>query len=71
MTSHLLPAFTCGPTIHYVLRRDRADRKIVLYSKKVGYYPDYTSLLQRIMHVNPENGAEFATQFAHDESVCW
>lgn len=42
--------------------------KIVLYSKKVGYNPDYVALLQHIMRTNPEKGAEFATQLANDES---
>jgi clathrin heavy chain len=43
--------------------------KIVLYSKKVGYTPDYVGLLQRVMRTNPEKGAKFATQLANDESV--
>ncbi|KAG9018769.1 hypothetical protein FRB90_009773 [Tulasnella sp. 427] len=42
--------------------------KIVLYSKKVGYQPDYVALLQLIMRVAPEKGAEFATQLANDEA---
>lgn len=42
--------------------------KIVLYSKKVGYSPDYAGLLQHIMRVNPEKGAEFAGQLVNDES---
>ncbi|KIM68076.1 hypothetical protein SCLCIDRAFT_1209460 [Scleroderma citrinum Foug A] len=42
--------------------------KIVLYSKKVGYSPDYVSLLQHVMKTNPEKGAEFATQLVNDES---
>ena len=42
--------------------------KIVLYSKKVGYTPDFAGLLQHIMRTNPEKGAEFATQLANDES---
>ncbi|TFK26167.1 clathrin heavy chain 1 [Coprinopsis marcescibilis] len=42
--------------------------KIVLYSKKVGYTPDYTALLQHVMRTSPEKGAEFATQLANDES---
>jgi clathrin heavy chain len=42
--------------------------KIVLYSKKVGYTPDYVGLLQHVMRTNPEKGAEFATQLANDES---
>jgi clathrin heavy chain len=39
--------------------------KIVLYLKKVGYIPDYVGLLQHIMRMNPEKGAEFATQLAN------
>lgn len=42
--------------------------KIVLYSKKVGYSPDYTSLLQHIMRTNPDKGAEFASQLVNDEN---
>ena len=42
--------------------------KIVLYSKKVGYQPDYVALLQHVMRTNPEKGAEFATQLVNDES---
>ncbi|KAJ5964448.1 uncharacterized protein N7479_004324 [Penicillium vulpinum] len=42
--------------------------KILAYSKQVGYQPDYTQLLQHIVRVNPEKGAEFATQLANEES---
>ena len=42
--------------------------KIVLYSKKVGYTPDYMALLQHIMRTNAEKGAEFASQLVNDES---
>ncbi|EJF64173.1 clathrin heavy chain 1 [Dichomitus squalens LYAD-421 SS1] len=42
--------------------------KIVLYAKKTGYTPDYVGLLQSIMRVNPEKGAEFATQLVKDEA---
>ncbi|TFK51691.1 clathrin heavy chain 1 [Heliocybe sulcata] len=42
--------------------------KIILYSKKVNYQPDYVALLQHVMRVNPEKGAEFATQLVNDES---
>ncbi|KAJ5389520.1 clathrin heavy chain [Penicillium cataractarum] len=41
--------------------------QILAYSKKVGYQPDYTQLLQHIVRVNPEKGAEFATQLASEE----
>jgi clathrin heavy chain len=42
--------------------------KIVLYSKKVGYSPDYVGLLQHVTRTNPEKGAEFSTQLVNDES---
>ncbi|KAK7679481.1 hypothetical protein QCA50_017535 [Cerrena zonata] len=41
--------------------------KIVLYAKKVGYTPDYVSLLQHVMRTSPEKGAEFAAQLVNDE----
>lgn len=42
--------------------------KIVLYCKKVGYTPDFVGLLQHIMRVNAEKGAEFAGQLINNES---
>ncbi|KAJ9300960.1 hypothetical protein DTO271G3_2124 [Paecilomyces variotii] len=42
--------------------------KILAYSKQVGYQPDYTQLLQHIVRVNPEKGAEFAAQLANEET---
>ncbi|KAJ5156750.1 clathrin heavy chain [Penicillium capsulatum] len=42
--------------------------KILAYSKQAGYQPDYTQLLGHIVRVNPEKGAEFATQLANEES---
>jgi clathrin heavy chain len=42
--------------------------KIVLYSKKVNYRPDYAALLQHIMRISPEKGAEFASSLVNDES---
>lgn len=42
--------------------------KILLYSKKVGYTPDFGQLLQHVMRINPEKGAEFASQLVNDES---
>lgn len=41
--------------------------KIVLYSKKAGYTPDYATLLRHIVRVNPEQGAEFASSLVSDE----
>ncbi|RUS26008.1 clathrin, heavy polypeptide, isoform CRA_b, partial [Jimgerdemannia flammicorona] len=42
--------------------------KIILYAKKVGFTPDYASLLQTIMRLDPERGSEFATLLANDEA---
>ncbi|EIW79173.1 clathrin heavy chain 1 [Coniophora puteana RWD-64-598 SS2] len=42
--------------------------KIVLYSKKVGYNPDYVGLLQHVMRTSPEKGAELAGQLVNDEN---
>ena len=42
--------------------------KIVLYAKKVGFTPDYITLLQNIMRTNPDKGAEFATSLVNDEA---
>ncbi|KAG0326315.1 hypothetical protein BGZ99_009753 [Dissophora globulifera] len=42
--------------------------KIILYATKVGYTPDYATLLQHIMRMDPENGAEFATLLANNEN---
>ncbi|EON64991.1 clathrin, heavy polypeptide [Coniosporium apollinis CBS 100218] len=41
---------------------------IIPYSVRVGYNPDFTVLLQHIVRVNPEKGAEFATALAKNES---
>jgi clathrin heavy chain len=41
--------------------------KILPYSKKVGYRPNYTQLLERIIQANPEEGAEFAASLANEE----
>ncbi len=42
--------------------------KILLYSKKVGYTPDYAVLLQHMTRVSPDKAAEFATQLVNDEN---
>jgi clathrin heavy chain len=41
--------------------------KILPYSQLKGYQPDYVQLLQHIVRINPEKGAEFATQLANNE----
>ncbi|KAF4123045.1 clathrin heavy chain [Geosmithia morbida] len=41
--------------------------KILPYSAQTGYQPDYVQLLQHIIRVNPEKGAEFATALANSE----
>jgi clathrin heavy chain len=40
---------------------------ILPYAKQTGYNPDYASLLQHIVRINPEKGAEFATALANEE----
>ncbi|KAI6249667.1 putative clathrin heavy chain [Erysiphe necator] len=42
--------------------------KILPYSAQVGYKPDFVTLLQNIVRINPEKGAEFATQLANNEA---
>ncbi|KAF1730360.1 putative clathrin heavy chain [Beauveria bassiana] len=41
--------------------------KILPYSAQTGYKPDYIQLLQHIIRVNPEKGAEFATALANSD----
>ena len=41
--------------------------KILPYAQQSGYQPDYISLLQHIIRINPERGAEFATSLANNE----
>ncbi|KAI9810581.1 MAG: hypothetical protein M1826_003503 [Phylliscum demangeonii] len=41
--------------------------RILPYAKEAGYSPDYASLLQHIVRINPEKGAEFATALANEE----
>ncbi len=41
--------------------------KILPYAKQSGYQPDFAMLLQHIVRVNPEKGAEFATALANEE----
>ena len=40
--------------------------KIQPYAQSVGYNPDYNSLFQHIVRLNPEKGAEFAASLAKD-----
>ncbi|CAD6503888.1 BgTH12-05632 [Blumeria graminis f. sp. triticale] len=42
--------------------------KILPYSAQVGYQCDYIVLLQNIVRINPEKGAEFATQILNNEN---
>ncbi|KAF5534910.1 clathrin heavy chain [Fusarium mexicanum] len=41
--------------------------KILPYSAQTGYQPDYIQLLQHIIRINPEKGAEFASALANNE----
>ncbi|CAD0096317.1 unnamed protein product [Aureobasidium mustum] len=42
--------------------------QILSYSKEAGYTPDFNALLQHIVRVNPEKGAEFATALAKEDA---
>ncbi|KAL6709697.1 Clathrin heavy chain [Coniothyrium glycines] len=41
---------------------------ILQYCNGVGYTPDYNVLLQHVVRISPEKGAEFASQLAKNES---
>ena len=41
--------------------------KMLAYAKQIGYQPDFAQLLQNIVRVNPERGAEFAAALANIE----
>jgi clathrin heavy chain len=41
---------------------------ILPYSRSVGYTPDFNGLLQHIVRVNPDKGAEFATALAKEDA---
>ena len=41
--------------------------KILPYAQQSGFQPDWSGLLQHIIRVNPEKGAEFATALANSE----
>ncbi|XP_046360192.1 clathrin heavy chain 1 isoform X3 [Haliotis cracherodii] len=42
-------------------------QKIILYSKKVNFTPDYIFLLRNIMRINPEQGLQFAQMMVQDD----
>ncbi|KAI9749488.1 MAG: Pyridoxine 4-dehydrogenase [Chaenotheca gracillima] len=41
--------------------------RILPYARESGYQPDYAGLLQHIVRINPEKGAEFATSLANEQ----
>jgi clathrin heavy chain len=43
--------------------------KIIPYTKETGYTPDYNVLLQHLVRVNSDQGAEFATQLAKEDKI--
>ncbi|XP_048742391.2 clathrin heavy chain 1 isoform X2 [Ostrea edulis] len=42
-------------------------QKIVMYSKKVNYAPDYIFLLRSLMRINPEQALQFAQMLVEDD----
>ena len=41
--------------------------EILPYARQAGYQPDFVQLLQNIVRINPDKGAELATQLANEE----
>ena len=39
----------------------------MLYAKKVGFEPEYVSLLRNVMRVNPDAGTQFASMLIQDD----
>ncbi len=58
----------CPPKVVTCFAETGEYSKIILYSQKVGYQPDYTFLLQLIMRSSPEKGLEFAKLLVNSES---
>lgn len=56
-----------APKVVAALAETGQFEKILPYTKQTGYQPDFGALLQNIMRVNPEKGAEFATALANSE----
>lgn len=42
--------------------------KIIPYANETGFTPNYDNILQHVVRVNPDKGAEFATSLAKNES---
>ncbi|XP_076364497.1 LOW QUALITY PROTEIN: clathrin heavy chain 1-like [Tachypleus tridentatus] len=42
-------------------------QKIILYAKKVGYTPDYNTLLRQVMRINPDQGVSFSQMLVQDD----
>ena len=42
-------------------------QKIILYTKKVGYTPDYVFLLRNVLRANPKQGIELAKMMVADD----
>jgi len=55
------------PKVVAALAETGRFEEILPYARQVGYQPDFVNLLQNIVRVNPEKGAEFATQLANEE----
>lgn len=59
-------AGAASKTVAALAETGRFD-EILPFSAQAGYQPDFVQLLQHIVRVNPEKGAEFATQLANHE----
>lgn len=55
------------PKVLAALAETGQFEQILPYARQVGYRPDFTQLLQNLTRINPEKGAELATQLANEE----
>lgn len=58
---------TCAWQVIQCFAETGQFQKIILYSKKVGFTPDYIFLLRNIMRINPEQGLQFAQMMVADD----
>jgi clathrin heavy chain len=56
-----------APKVVAALAETGQFEQILPYARQAGYRPDFTQLLQNLTRMNPEKGAEFATQLANEE----
>ena len=56
----------CPPKVVTCFAETGQYNKIILYAQKVGYQPDFVYLLQCILRIDPDKGAEFASMLVNN-----